>query len=75
MKNTRYRFVALTVFIFVTGAPAQDMARKTDWRGQYAYSLGMQAYIFGFPYVYPPSEDAPLNSLSALLAPPPASCE
>jgi hypothetical protein len=23
-----------------------------DWREQYAYALGMQAYIYGFPYVY-----------------------
>jgi hypothetical protein len=23
-----------------------------DWREQYAYTLGMQAYIYGFPYVY-----------------------
>jgi hypothetical protein len=23
-----------------------------DWRGQYAYTIGMQACIYGFPYVY-----------------------
>jgi hypothetical protein len=23
-----------------------------DWREQYAYTIGMQAYIYGFPYVY-----------------------
>jgi hypothetical protein len=23
-----------------------------DWREQYAYALGMQAYIYGFPYIY-----------------------
>lgn len=32
---------------------AQD-ATPTDWREEYAYSLGVQAYIFGFPYVYLP---------------------
>ena len=30
-------------------------AGKTDWREQYAYTLVMQAYIFGFPYVYLPT--------------------
>ena len=31
------------------------MPSKSDWREQYAYTLGMQAYVFGFPYVYLPS--------------------
>jgi hypothetical protein len=26
-----------------------------DWRENYAYTLGEQAYVFGFPYVYLPS--------------------
>jgi len=26
-----------------------------SWREQYAYTLGMQAYIFGFPYTYNPT--------------------
>jgi hypothetical protein len=30
-------------------------AVPADWREQYAYTLGMQAYIFGFPYVYMPT--------------------
>jgi hypothetical protein len=34
---------------------AQDTSGKTDWQEQYAYTLGMQAYVFGFPYVYLPS--------------------
>jgi len=38
-----------------TPAIVQDAAGKTDWREEYAYSLGLQAYIFGFPYVYLPS--------------------
>jgi hypothetical protein len=28
---------------------------SSDWRETYAYTLGVQAYIFGFPYVYLPS--------------------
>jgi hypothetical protein len=30
-------------------------ARVTDWREDYAYSLGIQAYIFGFPWIYLPT--------------------
>ncbi|MCV3244081.1 DUF1254 domain-containing protein [Mesorhizobium sp. ZC-5] len=41
--------------IFATSVFAQDEGGRTDWREQYAYSLGVQAYIFGFPYVYLPS--------------------
>lgn len=41
--------------MFVAGASAQDSGGKTDWREQYAYTLGMQAYVFGFPYVYLPT--------------------
>jgi len=26
-----------------------------DWREVYAYTLGVQAYVFGFPYIYLPS--------------------
>ena len=36
-------------------ADATPVAAPTDWRENYAYTLGMQAYIFGFPYVYLPS--------------------
>ncbi|HEY0549061.1 MAG TPA: hypothetical protein VGF13_05630 [Verrucomicrobiae bacterium] len=25
---------------------------QTEWEEQYAYSLGIQAYIYGFPWVY-----------------------
>jgi hypothetical protein len=26
--------------------------RVADWRGEYAYTAGMQAFIYGFPYIY-----------------------
>jgi hypothetical protein len=29
--------------------------KKADWREDYAYTLGVQAFIFGFPYIYLPS--------------------
>jgi hypothetical protein len=37
-----------------TGTSAAQNA-PDDWREEYAYTLGMQAYVFGFPYVYLPS--------------------
>jgi hypothetical protein len=36
-------------------ATGVQAAGKIDWREQHAYTLGVQAYIFGFPYVYLPS--------------------
>lgn len=38
-----------------TAVSAQDTDRVADWREDYAYTLGVQAYVFGFPYVYLPS--------------------
>ncbi|MFF0853064.1 DUF1254 domain-containing protein [Streptomyces sp. NPDC003280] len=26
--------------------------RTADWRGEYAYTLGEQAFVYGFPYIY-----------------------
>lgn len=56
---------ALVVALLTVGmaVSAQEMAvsaqeeaeRKADWREDYAYTLGVQAYVFGFPYVYLPS--------------------
>jgi len=47
----------------VTSAAAQTTESSTpaaagtsnDWREDYAYTLGVQAYVFGFPYIYLPS--------------------
>jgi hypothetical protein len=36
-------------------ATGSTHAIEGDWRELYAYTLGMQAYIFGFPYVYLPT--------------------
>lgn len=47
--------LVLTVSSVGTSVSAQDADNRTDWREQYAYTLGVQAYIFGFPYVYLPS--------------------
>ena len=47
--------VAVAAVLSFTSVSAQDAAAKPDWREQYAYTLGVQAYVFGFPYVYLPS--------------------
>ncbi len=51
-------FVSFMVAIVLSvGIPAsaQESDETKDWREQYAYTLGIQAYVFGFPYVYLPS--------------------
>jgi hypothetical protein len=39
----------------MTLSNAQDAAGRPGWQEQYAYTLGVQVYVFGFPYVYLPS--------------------
>lgn len=36
-------------------ARSQQVNEGSDWRENHAYTLGVQAYVFGFPYVYLPS--------------------
>src|SRR5262249_19289124 len=38
-----------------------------DWREQYAYAVGVQAYIYGFPYVY--MTELRWNQVAATVAP------
>jgi hypothetical protein len=33
---------------------ADDSSAQTDWREDYAYTLGMQAYVFSFPWAFLP---------------------
>jgi hypothetical protein len=48
--------LAVAAFVPPSYAPAAEAtAPAVDWKEQYAYSLGMQAYVFGFPYVYLPT--------------------
>lgn len=48
--------IVLTLFLATIAQPsrAQDATPRSDWREEYAYTLGVQAYVFGFPYVYMP---------------------
>jgi hypothetical protein len=55
MKRAVLAAVALAFTkVLSSGGPAsaQPTPTKDDWREQYAYTLGTQAYIYGFPYVY-----------------------
>src|SRR5215467_4685278 len=47
-------FVILVVSLLLAGETpiSAQQAGDEDWREQYAYTLGVQAYIYGFPYVY-----------------------
>ncbi|MFM7118776.1 MAG: DUF1254 domain-containing protein, partial [Gammaproteobacteria bacterium] len=54
MKLLRRVLMALLCWMQLTSGPAFAQASPNnpdDWRENYAYTLGMQAYIFGSPYV------------------------
>lgn len=60
-------FLLMGLWLLTSGVPTQAAApapepgmtfkpaQGTDWREEYAYSLGIQAYIFGYPWVYLPA--------------------
>lgn len=55
MRNAILSILVAMALLVATSAPpawAQGTTPTADWREQYAYTLGMQAYIFGSPYVY-----------------------
>jgi hypothetical protein len=55
-KTLTSSLAASTLFTTdILPSAAPEAAAKPDWREDYAYTLGMQAYVFGFPYVYLPS--------------------
>ncbi|MBF6353059.1 DUF1254 domain-containing protein [Nocardia higoensis] len=37
---------------FAGTSGSRTRQRRQDWRREYAYTLGEQAYVYGFPYVY-----------------------
>ena len=45
---------ALVIALIAVGmaVSANEADEETVWREDYAYTLGVQAYIFGFPYIY-----------------------
>jgi hypothetical protein len=50
LARTSIAFAMVLIPWAVEPASAQNSDVKTDWQEQYAYALGMQAYVFGFPY-------------------------
>jgi hypothetical protein len=57
-RNDLIHFLAVTLIWLTAMAPAtaqEANAAKPDWREQYAYTLGVQAYVYGFPWVYLPT--------------------
>jgi hypothetical protein len=54
LKATLALAVILTSLSVGMAASTQETHNKTEWREDYAYSLGVQAYIFSFPWVFLP---------------------
>lgn len=55
MQITFGTFLAAFCLTQAYGASAQEQqTAPADWREQYAYTLGVQAYIFSFPWSYLP---------------------
>jgi hypothetical protein len=54
-KDAEAASVAVAQEANAGGAPNCSQQPASDWRETYAYTLGLQAYIFGFPYVYLPT--------------------
>ncbi len=50
--NRLLRIAAGLSALLAASAAAEDA--KPDWREQYAYTLGVQAYIYAFPWAYMP---------------------
>jgi hypothetical protein len=51
----RVGFVAAVLVIAFAGTPrAQEPNAPPDWREQNAYTLGVQAYLYAFPWAYMP---------------------
>ena len=47
--------MAVSLLLLAVSASAQVAGKKpADWREDYAYHLGMQAYIFSYPWIYLP---------------------
>ena len=54
LKAASVLAVIVTLLTVGMSVSAQETHKKTDWREDYAYSLGVQAYIFSFPWVFLP---------------------
>jgi|GEM_PF-6022784 len=46
--------VLMIVSVLVGPVSAEPEKKQADWREDYAYTLGVQAYIFSYPWVFLP---------------------
>jgi hypothetical protein len=59
-KSYEFLFLLLAPLVLPMPSPAQQAASSAqkaapaDWREQYAYTMGVQAYIYAFPWAYMP---------------------
>ena len=52
MAFTRVHKLAKAAPILKSAVKPLVTGKVEDWHGEYAYSLGLQAFIYGFPYMY-----------------------
>ena len=52
MAFTRVHKLAKATPILKSAVKPLVTGKVEDWHGEYAYSLGLQAFIYGFPYIY-----------------------
>ena len=52
MAFTRVHKLAKAAPILKSAVKPLVTGKVEDWHGEYAYSLGLQAFIYGFPYIY-----------------------
>ena len=52
MAFTRVHKLAKAAPILKSAVKPLVSGKVEDWHGEYAYSLGLQAFIYGFPYIY-----------------------
>lgn len=67
-------FIALGLASFAAQSSKAEETPRADWREQNAYTLGVQAYLYAFPWAYMPllggSEPQPLVCLRTDLSQP-----
>lgn len=50
----RFVTIALTLILLNISTAYSAGKNSTEWKEEYAYTLGMQAYIYGYPWVFLP---------------------
>ena len=53
-RKIRIALLGLACFVMPVAAIAQQPNSPPDWREQNAYTLGVRAYLYSFPWAYMP---------------------